>query len=88
MTRRVERQAVGRDAHMLVGQGFRVLPVFRGWTVDVRLREFRRVRFARDGAPLAFVVVSFASPEGDALLVAYVAWCSPEELDDLCRYVP
>jgi hypothetical protein len=46
----------------------RALPVFRGWTVDERLREFRMMQRA-----VGFVIVPFASPDGMELLAAYRA---------------
>lgn len=58
----------------------RLLPVFRGWTVDVRLRQFRRVFWEHDGSPGPVKFLSFHSEEGDALLVAYLQSLSPEEL--------
>jgi len=58
----------------------RVLPVFRGWAVDVRLREFRRVHWEPDGSPGPVDFLSFHSEEGDALLVDYIKSLSPEEL--------
>ena len=60
--------------------GPRWLPVFRGWTVDVRWREFRRVFFEPDGSPGPVEFLSFHSEEGDALLVEYIRSLSPEEV--------
>ena len=54
----------------------RRLPVFEGYTVDVRCREFRKMIL---GELPDFV--SFASAQGDALLVRYVESLSPEEFD-------
>lgn len=42
-----------------------VLPVFRGYTADERLREFRRIV---PGGPMEFV--PFDSPKGEELLEA------------------
>jgi hypothetical protein len=70
----------------VVRPGMRVLPVFRGYTVDVRLCEFRKVPACGHGMDIEFL--SFHSEEGDALLVEYIASCSPEDLDELCRYFP
>ena len=61
------------------------MATFEGYTVDVRLREFRRVDRAEHGR-IAFV--PFDSPEGDALLADYLRSCSPEELAELSRYFP
>ncbi|MFH1664076.1 MAG: hypothetical protein ABH986_04695, partial [archaeon] len=41
----------------------RVLPVFRGFTVDLRLRQFRKVTKKRE-----LIFIDFDSPEGDQLL--------------------
>jgi hypothetical protein len=47
--------------------GIRILPVFRGYTVDFRLREFRRV--PKDhGMNIEFI--PFDSPKGQTLLAA------------------
>ena len=43
----------------------RVLPVFKGYTVDARLREFRRLR---PGTRAVFI--PFDSPQGERLLRA------------------
>jgi hypothetical protein len=45
----------------------RRLPEFRGYIVDERLREFRKTPL--DGPP-AFI--SFDSPEGSRLLIAFI----------------
>jgi hypothetical protein len=47
----------------------RELPVFRGWTLDVRLAQFRRIN--SETSELEFL--DFASEEGDALLADYIA---------------
>jgi len=64
-------------APMVVRDGVRILPVFRGYTVDVRLHEFRKVP-PDHGRPIAFL--PFASPEGDVLLADYIAVASPDDL--------
>lgn len=51
--------------------GIRVLPVFQGWTVDVRLREFRRVARAADGTPGMVEFARFDSDQGRELYAAY-----------------
>jgi len=43
-----------------------VLPKFRGWTVDLRLKEFRRV------TKFGIEFVKFSSYKGDLLLGAYI----------------
>lgn len=45
----------------------RRLPVFRGYAVDERLRQFRTV--PRDGLP---EFIDFDSPEGRTLLIAFI----------------
>ena len=45
----------------------RVLPTFKGYTVDVRLKEFRK---ANIGEELEFI--SFESPFGEELLDGYI----------------
>jgi len=47
----------------------RTLPVFCGWTVDARLRQFRRV--VSETFTIEFI--DFKSDEGDALLCDYLA---------------
>ncbi len=61
--------------------GPRVLPVFRGWTVDARLREFRKVSWADGGGLGPVEFLRFDSEEGDALLTAYIRSMTEEELD-------
>ena len=46
----------------------RKLPTFRGYTVDERLGEFRKIKY---GKPLEFV--PFSSVKGNKLLAAYIA---------------
>ena len=50
-----------------IRSGMRVLPVFKDYTVDVRLRQFRK---ANPVKRLEFV--DFSSPEGDDLLEEYL----------------
>jgi len=45
----------------------RRLPVFRGYTVDERLRQFRKVPL--NGWP---EFIDFDSPEGQRLLIAFI----------------
>ena len=66
--------------------GPRWLPVFRGWTVDVRLRQFRRVFWEPDGSPGPVEFLDFSSEEGDALLVDYIKSLPPEELASLAGF--
>jgi len=45
----------------------KVLPVFKGYTVDVRLRQFRK------GSPeTGMEFIDFSSPEGDDMLEEYI----------------
>ena len=46
----------------------RELPVFRGYTVDIRLRQFRKV--SREMSSIEFI--DFSSEEGDLLLGDYI----------------
>lgn len=54
------------------------LPVFQGYTVDVRLKEFRK---ADPSKGLEFV--SFDSPEGEELLTGYVKSLKVKDKDAL-----
>ncbi len=45
----------------------KVLPVFNGYTVDVRLREFRK-----GSSETGMEFIDFSSPEGDDLLEEYL----------------
>jgi hypothetical protein len=45
----------------------RQLPVFQGYTVDFRLKEFRKTVY---GKQLEFI--QFSSPEGQKLLTAFL----------------
>ncbi len=53
----------------------RALPVFRGYTVDERLQEFRKMRYGDDGY---IEFVPFSSPKGARL---YTAYCTRQEED-------
>ena len=54
--------------HEVVGMNDAVkqLPVFKGYTVDVRLKQFRKVAAQR------IQFLDFASAEGDRLLAQYI----------------
>ncbi|MEP7287451.1 MAG: hypothetical protein ABI947_16965 [Chloroflexota bacterium] len=54
----------------------KVLPTFRGYTIDFRLREFRKVGAAHD---LDIEFIPFESEQGDALLCAYIRSLSKKE---------
>jgi hypothetical protein len=45
-----------------------ILPRFKGWTVDKRLKEFRRVHETEG----YIITLGFGTEEGDKLLVAYI----------------
>jgi len=45
----------------------KVLPVFNGYTVDVRLRQFRKANLET-----GMEFIDFSSPEGDDLLEEYL----------------
>ena len=44
-----------------------ILPVFEGYTVDVRLKEFRRVNLHQ-----GFEFIPFESPQGERLLEDFI----------------
>ncbi len=44
-----------------------ILPTFKGYTIDIRLKQFRKIR---QGAKIRFI--DFDSPKGDKLLAKYV----------------
>jgi len=46
--------------------GIRALPVFRGYTVDIRLKEFRKVE------KTGFIIIPFDSEKGDELLAEFI----------------
>jgi len=45
------------------------LPKFKGWTVDARLRQFRKVKFIKGQPSIEFV--DFDTTKGRKLLEAY-----------------
>jgi hypothetical protein len=45
----------------------KALPVFRGYAVDLRLKEFRKLELGK-----SFQVIPFATPDGDELLTAWM----------------
>ncbi len=51
----------------------RKLPTFRGYTVDMRLREFRKVYCDANGDPQGIDFIPFASEQGRALLKDYMS---------------
>ena len=53
------------------------LPTFKGYTVDVRLREFRKV-----SSVSAIEFVSFDSPEGDMLLEGFIDTLDANNTED------
>ena len=52
----------------------RILPTFKGYTVDMRLREFRKVVW---GEEIEFL--SFESAKGKRLLIAFLQTSEGEE---------
>jgi hypothetical protein len=62
----------------------RALPVFRGYTVDVRLQQFRK---ASPDSGMEYV--NFASPEGDDLLEEYIGTLDKNsaEFQELAAYL-
>ena len=53
-------------------QGPRILPTFKGYSIDVRCRQFRKAHFCKDGSPGRMEFIDFDSEEGDKLLVQLV----------------
>jgi hypothetical protein len=60
----------------------RVLPTFRGYTVDVRLKEFRKVYKTKPP-----VWIPFDSPEGDELLCAWIKSLPWSEFVEVSRHL-
>ena len=62
----------------------RALPVFRGYTIDARLRQFRK---ASPDAGIEFV--NFASPAGDNMLKEYIGTLDKNsaEFQELAAYL-
>lgn len=58
----------------------RILPTFKGYTVDVRLREFRRIYKTKFP-----VFIPFDSDEGDTLLCAWLKTLPQAEYDEVVR---
>lgn len=48
----------------------RILPTFRGYTIDCRLQEFRKIPFG--SSMLEWEFIDFKSEKGDQLVVAYL----------------
>jgi hypothetical protein len=48
----------------------KILPTFKGWTVDQRLREFRKVEFKRGSPSIQFA--PFNTLKGKMLLKSYI----------------
>ena len=47
------------------------LPTFRGWTVDLKLKEFRRPKMKR-GEPAGIEFLRFDTVQGDSLLADWL----------------
>lgn len=56
------------------------LPVFKAWTVDVRLKEFRRV-----DAKKGLIFLSFKCKQGDELLADYIDQLDLDKQEDKDR---
>ncbi|MFC1712836.1 hypothetical protein ACFL6S_04155 [Candidatus Poribacteria bacterium] len=67
MHKNTQKHATGHSCIDTNGTGVRVLPIFRGYTVDVRLRQFRKAD-RRTGIEF----IDFDSPEGDSLIAEYI----------------
>lgn len=61
----------------------KALPIFKGYTVDVRLRQFRKAS-PQEGMEF----IDFASPQGDDLLEEYVGTLDKDsaEFQELTAY--
>jgi len=57
----------------VIVEGVYQLPVFNGWTVDTRVKEFRQVIFDENGDEAGIKFLSFYEPEGDQLLSDYLS---------------
>jgi len=55
----------------------RRLPTFKGYTIDVRLKQLRK---AEIGEPLEFI--DFDSEQGDAILLELIHSLDPEKKED------
>lgn len=51
------------------------LPIFEGWIVDAKLREFRRETW---GDAMEENIVSFDTEKGDIMLCDYIATLKPD----------
>ena len=56
----------------------KILPTFEGYTVDVRLKEFRKITHPHRGIEF----VSFNSPEGEALLKGFIKTLDANKTED------
>lgn len=63
----------------------KVLPAFKGYTVDVRLRQFRKA----DPGKQSIEFVDFSSPEGDDLLEEYIGTLDKDstEFREIATYI-
>ena len=52
-----------------------VLPTFKGYTVDIRLKQFRKI-----GPGLKIMFIDFDSPKGDKLLAEYIETLSIKKI--------
>jgi hypothetical protein len=57
------------------------LPTFKGYTVDIKLKQFRKIR----GKSIVFT--DFSSKEGDELLTEYVETLDEKKEEDLEKLV-
>ncbi|HYT36280.1 MAG TPA: hypothetical protein VEL49_03800 [Ktedonobacteraceae bacterium] len=65
------------------------LPIFKGYTVDERLKEFRRVIYHEEGPSIEFI--PFDSPKGQELLSEMEATILTDEFGEwvcICGNVP
>jgi hypothetical protein len=64
------------------------LPTFKGWTIDARLKQLRKiVRKSRHFAAMEYL--DFKSEQGDRILTKYIKTLAPnsEELNEIARAI-
>lgn len=65
----------------------RQLPVFKGWTIDARLKQLRRVSQSPYYSSMRFI--DFDSEQGDYILTKYIQTLDPnsEEFNEIARAI-
>mgnify|MGYP001617680419 CR=1 FL=1 len=69
LNKKIQQLQEGQKAHET--EGPHALPIFRGYTVDLPLREFRKPNF-RGGIPRGIEFLKFDTEEGDRLLADWL----------------